>query len=140
MATGTRQDDGTILPNELYTNTGKYLGAAERGLMVRHLLDIAGGSALTAPSNRDFENPETGDFLRKYMGTKPGVDGLYRTRLFHAIRDMTVSAHGGRLAIGGLQGAGGLYAGRIVTRGRYDMNRAKTLALQAAGLATPDKS
>jgi 4-hydroxybutyryl-CoA dehydratase/vinylacetyl-CoA-Delta-isomerase len=136
-ATGAPQADGSILPNELYTNAGKYLAAAEHGLMVRHLLDIAGGSALTAPSNRDFENPDVGELLRKYMTGKPSIDGLERTRLFHAIRDVSVSAHGGRTSIGRLQGAGGLHAQRIVTRGRYDMTRAKRLAQEMAGLA-PD--
>ena len=140
LATGTRQDDGSILPNELYANAGKYLGAAETGLMIRHLLDIAGGSALTAPSNRDLESPDTGELLRKYMGTKPEIDGLYRTRLFHAIRDIAVSAHGGRLTIGRLQGAGGLYAQKIAARGRYDMNRAKKLALQLMDTADDGRS
>jgi 4-hydroxybutyryl-CoA dehydratase/vinylacetyl-CoA-Delta-isomerase len=137
MATGTISPDGSILPNELYTNAGKYLAAADHGLMVRHLVDIAGGSALTVPSSLDFDNPETGDLLRKYMAGGPGIDGMDRARLFHAIRDMTVSAQAGRTAIGRLQGGGGLYAQRVVTRGRYDMANAKRLAAQSAGLATP---
>jgi hypothetical protein len=33
-----------------------------------------------------------------------------------------------------LHGAGGLHAQRIVARRRYDMTRAKALALEAAGL------
>jgi 4-hydroxybutyryl-CoA dehydratase/vinylacetyl-CoA-Delta-isomerase len=134
MATGTVQDDGSVLPNELYANAGKYLAAADHSLMVRHLLDIAGGSALTAPSNRDFENPEVGELLRKYMTGKPSIDGLDRARLFHAIRDISVSSHGGAASVARLQGAGGLYAQRVVSRARYDMARAKRLARAAAGL------
>ncbi len=128
IATGTRQTDGTILPNELYTNAGKYLAAGERGLMVRHLLDIAGGSALTVPATADFEQPEIGELLRKYMTGAPTVDGLDRAALFRVIRDMAVSAHAGQTMMGRLQGGGGLHAQRIVTRGRYDMERAKDLA------------
>jgi 4-hydroxybutyryl-CoA dehydratase/vinylacetyl-CoA-Delta-isomerase len=128
------QADGSLLPDELYTNAGKYLAAAEHGLMVRHLLDIAGGSALTVPATSDFENAETGELLRKYMAGKAAVDGLDRAKLFHAIRDLSVSAHGGATTIGRLHGAGGLHAQRIVTRGRYDMDRAKGLARKAAGM------
>ena len=136
MANGQPQPNGAVLPNELYANAGKYLSAAEHGLMVRHLLDIAGGSALTAPSNADFENADTGGLLRKYMATKPDVDGLYRTQLFHAIRDLTVSAYAGYHASGQLLGGGGLNAQRVVMRGRYDFERAKQFARDSAGLGS----
>ncbi|MEM1435767.1 MAG: 4-hydroxyphenylacetate 3-hydroxylase N-terminal domain-containing protein, partial [Pseudomonadota bacterium] len=78
--------DGAAFPDELYTNVGKYHGAANYSLMVRHLHDIGGGSILTAPGMADLENEQTGHLIRKYMGTKQEVDGTYRTRLFHAIR------------------------------------------------------
>ena len=58
---------GAAFPNELYTNAGKYTGAANYNLMVRHLHDIAGGSIVTAPSMADLDNPETGPLVRKYM-------------------------------------------------------------------------
>jgi 4-hydroxybutyryl-CoA dehydratase/vinylacetyl-CoA-Delta-isomerase len=136
MSDGKVQPNGLVLPNEVYANAGKYVAAAEHGLMIRHLLDIAGGSALTAPSNADFENPETGDLLRKYMATKPEVDGLYRARLFHAVRDLTVSAYAGYHVSGQLLGGGGLNAQRVVMRGRYDLDRARQLAREQAGLET----
>ena len=136
MANGQVQPNGAVLPNELYANAGKYISAAEHGLMLRHLLDIAGGSALTAPSHADFENPDTGELLRKYMATKPEVDGLYRAQLFHAVRDLTVSAYAGYHAIGQLLGGGGLNAQRVVMRGRYDFERAKQFARESAGLGS----
>ena len=86
---------GAAFPDELYTNAGKYTGAANYNLMIRHLHDIAGGAILTAPSMSDLENPEVGHLARKYMSTGPDVDGEYRTRLFHAIRDLTADAYGG---------------------------------------------
>ncbi len=124
--------DGAAFPNELYTNVGKYHGAANYSLMVRHLHDIAGGSILTAPAMADLENEKTGHLIRKYMGTMQSVDGLYRTRLFHAIRDMTADAYGGWSAVTNIQAGGGLYAQRIVSRMHYDLDAAKRLALQSA--------
>ncbi len=44
-------------PDELYINAGKYHGAANYNMVVRHLHDIGGGSVLTAPSIADLENP-----------------------------------------------------------------------------------
>lgn len=126
--------DGAAFPNELYTNVGKYHGAANYSLMVRHLHDIAGGSVLTAPGIADLENEETGHLIRKYMSTKQEVDGTYRTRLFHAIRDTTADALGGWSAVTNIQAGGGLYAQRIVSRMHYDLEAAKRMALEFAGM------
>jgi 4-hydroxybutyryl-CoA dehydratase/vinylacetyl-CoA-Delta-isomerase len=125
---------GAAFPDELYTNAGKYTGAASYNLMVRHLHDIAGGSVVTAPSISDLDNEETGGLIRKYMSTGPGVDGEYRTRLFHLIRDLTADAYGGWQQVTTIQAGGGLYAQRIVTRKHYDLQGAKAKALALAGL------
>jgi len=130
--------EGAVFPDELYTNAGKYHGAANYNSMVRHLHDIAGGSVLTAPAISDLENSETGPLIRKYMATMDGVDGEYRTRLFHAIRDLTADAYGGWKAVTNIQAGGGLFAQRIVTRRHYDMDNAKRKALASAGLSEDD--
>jgi len=124
--------DGAAFPDELYTNAGKYHGAANWSMMVRHLHDIGGGAILTAPGIADLENQQVGHLARKYMGTMQSVDGLYRTRLFHAIRDLTADAYGGWNAVTNIQAGGGLYAQRIVSRLHYDMDHAKKVALQKA--------
>jgi 4-hydroxybutyryl-CoA dehydratase / vinylacetyl-CoA-Delta-isomerase len=129
---------GAAFPDELYTNAGKYTGAASYNEMVRHLHDIAGGAVVTAPSIADLENPDTGPLLKKYMSTGANVDGEYRTRLFHAIRDLTADSYGGWKAVTNIQAGGGLYAQRIVTRKHYDLDRAKAIALNAAGLGNGD--
>jgi 4-hydroxybutyryl-CoA dehydratase/vinylacetyl-CoA-Delta-isomerase len=126
--------DGAAFPDELYTNAGKYHGAANWSTMVRHLHDIGGGAILTAPGHADLENREVGHLARKYMSTMQSVDGLYRTRLFHAIRDLTADALGGWNAVTNIQAGGGLYAQRIVSRLHYDMNNAKRVALQTANM------
>jgi 4-hydroxybutyryl-CoA dehydratase/vinylacetyl-CoA-Delta-isomerase len=127
--------DGAAFPDELYTNAGKYHAAANYSHMVRHLHDIAGGSVLTAPSIADLENADVGPLVRKYMATSRDVDGEYRLRLFHAIRDLTADAYGGWRSVTNIQAGGGLYAQRIVTRKHYDLDGAKRRALAAAGLA-----
>ena len=121
-------EHGAAFPNELYTKAGKYHGAANFSLMVRHLHDIAGGSVLTAPSIADLENEEVGASLRKYLSTGREVDGEWRARLFHAIRDLTADAYGGWKHVTNIQAGGGLYAQRIVTRKHYDLDGARELA------------
>ena len=130
---------GAAFPNELYTNAGKYTGAAAYNLMVRHLHDIAGGAIVTAPSISDLENAEVGHLARKYMSTMNGVDGEYRTKLFHGIRDLTADSYGGWSQVTNIQAGGGLYAQRIVTRRHYDLEGAKRAALAIAGLTEDDQ-
>jgi 4-hydroxybutyryl-CoA dehydratase/vinylacetyl-CoA-Delta-isomerase len=130
--------DGEAFPDELFTNAGKYHGAANYNQIVRHLHDISGGSVVTAPSVADMENNEVGALVRKYMAGAEGADGEYRMRLFHAIRDLTADSYGGWKFVTNLQAGGGLYAQRIVTRKHYDLDGAKRKALRAAGLADGD--
>ncbi len=126
--------EGAAFPNELFTNAGKFHAAANYNLMVRHLHDIAGGAVLTAPVPADFENPEVGHLASKYMSTSESIDGEYRSRLMHTIRDLTADAYGGWKFVTNLQAGGGLYAQRIVTRKHYDLEGAKRKALALTGL------
>lgn len=130
--------DGAAFPDELYINAGKFHGAANYNMMVRHLHDIAGGAVLTAPVPADFENADIGGLARKYMSTGHDIDGEYRARLMHTIRDVTADAYGGWKFVTNLQAGGGLYAQRIVTRRHYDMDKAKRGALELAGLGEED--
>lgn len=127
--------DGFYYPDDMFTNVTKYHGAANFNAMVRHLHDIAGGAVVTAPSMSDFDNPELRPLLDKYMGTGPEFPGEYRTKLFHAIRDTTADGLGGWHQVTNLQSGGGLFAQRLVTRKNYDIERARALALKAAGLS-----
>jgi 4-hydroxybutyryl-CoA dehydratase/vinylacetyl-CoA-Delta-isomerase len=120
--------NGAAFPDELFTNAGKYHAAANYSVMVRHLHDIAGGAVLTAPSVADIENPEVGPLLLKYMKTMDDVDGEWRVRLFHTIRDTTADAYGGWKQVTNIQAGGGLYAQRIVTRKHYNLEDAKDRA------------
>jgi len=126
--------EGLAVPDECFTNAAKFYGAANFAVMVRHLHDIAGGSVVTAPSMADFDNPETGPLVEKYMATGNGVTGRYRTALMHAIRDLTADTWGGHNAVIQLQAGGGLHAQRLVTRKHYDLAAAKQRALQRTRL------
>jgi 4-hydroxybutyryl-CoA dehydratase/vinylacetyl-CoA-Delta-isomerase len=129
--------EGFATPNELYTNVAKYYGSLHRDRMLTYIHDIAGGAILTAPMPGDLANPETRAHVDKYMATRPGVDGAYRTRLFHAARDLTVSSAAGHHQVAMIMSGGGLFAQKLVATMHYDLDRARGLALRAAGLASP---
>lgn len=135
IANAEPSPQGWYFPSELYTNAAKHYAAAEYSHMVRNLQDIGGGSIVTAPSLRDLDNDEIGPAIRKYMRTKEDISGEDRLRLFHAIRDFTADAYGGWQLVTMLQSGGGLYAQRLVARKHYNMDRAKELARDLAGLS-----
>ena len=127
--------EGYFYPDELYTNAAKYTGARDYSVMIRHLLDISGGSVSTVPSMADFDHPDIGDGLRKYMSTSKDVDGEFGARLFATVRNLTADDYGGWRLVALLQSGGGLFAQRIVARGKYDfLARARAKALETAGL------
>jgi 4-hydroxybutyryl-CoA dehydratase/vinylacetyl-CoA-Delta-isomerase len=105
--------------------------------MMMYVQDIAGGAIVTAPMPGDLDNAETRGYVDKYMRTRSQVAGEYRTRLFHAARDLTVSAGAGHWQVVALMGGGGLYAQKLVATVHYDMERAKRLALRLASLEEP---
>lgn len=138
LANAEASPDGFYFPSELYTNAARYHAAAGFAGAVQKLLDIAGGSVATVPSMRDLDNPEVGPLVEKYMATSRSVSGVYRMKLFHAIRDLTADKYGGWWQVVNLHSGGGLFAQRLITRKHYDMERAVQLARRAAGIADDD--
>ena len=130
-----RHAGGLLLPGRYVHQRGQVPRRGQLRRMVRHLHDIAGGAVVTAPSIADFDHPDLRPLLEKYMGTGPDMSGEYRSRLFHAIRDLTADAYGGWHHVTNLQSGGGLFAQRLVTRKHYNLERARAMALKAAGLS-----
>lgn len=131
--------EGWAFPSELYTNAAKHYAAAEFNQMLAYLHDIAGGAVLTAPSPSDLASEDIGPYVEKYMRTMDGVDADYRMRLFHTIRDYTADTYGGWQLVTWPHSGGGLYAQRLVTAKHYDVDHAKRLALEIAGLQDGDR-
>jgi 4-hydroxybutyryl-CoA dehydratase/vinylacetyl-CoA-Delta-isomerase len=126
--------EGYVSPSELYTNAGKFHAAEHFHAIIRDLHDIAGGAVVTVPSLRDLRSSEVGPHVAKYLRTMAEVDAEYRMRLFHGIRDYTADAYAGWLSFTVLLGGGGLHAQRAVAMKHYDVDRAKQLALEIAGI------
>ncbi len=129
-----RAASGMVFPNTLAINAAKYYYAANYHQTVRHLHDLGGGLVLTLPGEADLRNPASGQYIRKYLHTKPGVDVETRMRVYNLIRDLTADAYGGWQFVVALQAGGGLLAQRVMMNRTYDMAKAKARALAAAGL------
>jgi 4-hydroxybutyryl-CoA dehydratase/vinylacetyl-CoA-Delta-isomerase len=79
---------GIPIPNPVLTNMAKYHFATNFHTCLKLVQDIAGGLLVTAPTFKDYESPEIGDYLKKYLGGSSGVTAEMRLRMFQLLRRM----------------------------------------------------
>lgn len=129
-------ESGMVYPNDLNVNVGKYYGASNYHSMVRHLHDLCGGQVITQPVEADYRNPAITPYFEKYFHTREGVAVEDRMKLYNLLRDLTADTYGGWEFVTTLQAGGGLTAQKIVTYRGYDLEGARTLAKEHAGIPT----
>lgn len=127
-------ENGIAMPNPVYTNIGKHHFASHFHEAAALVQDIAGGLAITAPTERDWNNPEIRPYIKKYLAGKKDVPTEYRLRLFKLIQDMTASDLGGYNYVTSLHGEGSMAAQLITTYRDYNLERCKKLVKAAMGI------
>ncbi len=134
-----------VAPDDSYLYATKSYGGQLYSEMTHRLHDVAGGLVITCPTIADLDNPETGDYLRKYMRTMEGVSGEDRMRIFHIIRDLTADTYGGWDKVTNQVVGGGMHFQQMATLDTFDMaparKRARTPRLaspRADDATTPD--
>lgn len=100
--------------------------------------DLAGGLVVTLPSEKDLDDPELGELLRKYLRGRDEVRTEDRMRLLRLIENMTM----GRNAVGylteSMHGAGSPQAQRIQIGRQMELDAKKTFARRLAGIEDAD--
>lgn len=117
-------------PNPVYANAAKFMYAEHFHQAVKYVQDIAGGIVATLPSFKDFENPETHDYLDKYLAGKAGVPTEHRIRAIELVQRLSGSRH----EVTTIHAEGSLQMQFIATYFSYDWERAKNSAKVAAGI------
>ena len=102
--------------------------------LARLAQDIAGGLVVTLPSEKEFNSPETGPILKKFLKGRKGVSTENRIRVLRLIENMTL----GRNAVGylteSMHGAGSPQAQRIQIARQMQLGYKKKLAKRLAGV------
>ena len=124
-------DHGVAVPNIILTNLAKYHFANNYHQAVAWVQDIAGGLVVTGPSEEDLENPETREYIERFLGGKKGVSTQERLRAFNLVRDLTASTFGGYNELLAIHAEGSLEAQKITIFRDYDVERCKQLAKEA---------
>lgn len=125
---------GNYLCDSMLSNVCKHNVTRFPYELSRLAQDLAGGLMVTMPSDKDFQNPETGPLLEKYLKAKPGVPVEKRRRALRLIENMTL----GRNAVGylteSMHGAGSPQAQRIQMARLANLEEKKRLAQRLAGI------
>lgn len=94
--------------------------------------DIAGGLMVTLPSWHDFDNPETGELLRKFI--RAVGDPEERRRIMRLMECMTIGRNAVSYLSESMHGAGSPQAQRVLIARLLNLDKKKKLAKRLAGI------
>ncbi len=119
---------GFYFPDDMFGNIAKLNVAHGFWDLMELAGDIGGGMAVTMPSERELKNPETGEYIRKYLKAK--VPAEKRMRITKFLQNWTAGLHG----VGTWHGAGSTVTQRIAIGRLADLEAKKRMAQKLAGL------
>ena len=131
---GYKTPSGAYVPNPLLANITKLNMTRFPYEWSRLAQDIAGGLVITAPSEKDYRNPEIGSLIEKYLKGVAEVPTEYRIRMFRLIENLAIGAQ----LPESMHGAGSPQAQKIMIWRRGNIEMKKDLAKIAAGIK-PDE-
>ena len=126
-----RHASGYQIPDPVLTNAGKNICMEGHYLAARHLLEIAGGSPMTAPYVEDIMNPELRPYIEKYYRGADPHGAIERLRVMKLIRDLVASEYGGYWYTEIIHGSGSPAAEKIQMYREHDLDYCKELAQNA---------
>jgi 4-hydroxybutyryl-CoA dehydratase/vinylacetyl-CoA-Delta-isomerase len=129
---GIRLKSGNYLIDLLLANVCKQNVTRFPYEIARLAQDLAGGLMVTQPSEADYRNPETHDYIEKYLKAVESVPTEDRMRILRLIENMTM----GTAAVGylpeSMHGAGSPQAQRIMIARQSNLEAKKDLAKHIA--------
>jgi len=135
---GWHHPSGVYFPNFLAANVGKYQSCSKISDEYAALQDIAGGLSVTAPTEKDWLNPELRPLLERYLQGKQGVPTEERFRMLKMVEDLTCSEFGGWFMGLSINAAGSPQAERVDVLRLYDVERSKKMARKMAEIVEKD--
>jgi 4-hydroxybutyryl-CoA dehydratase/vinylacetyl-CoA-Delta-isomerase len=128
---GRASPSGIYTVDSLLANTSKLHEGRVCYEICRLLLDIAGGLVGTMPSEKDFQNPEIGGLLSKYLKGAASIPTEHRVRLFRLIEKLTFES---RDLVSDVHGGGSPQAHRMTILRDTDLRQKRRLARVLAGI------
>ncbi len=106
-------ESGAILPNEVFTNMGKYMATDNFPNAVSILQDMAGNLPVNLPYEGVLKDKKYGENVKKLFKRKKGITPEEHFKLNEFIRVMVASTEGGLLQFGSKHGGGNKEAEKV---------------------------
>jgi 4-hydroxybutyryl-CoA dehydratase/vinylacetyl-CoA-Delta-isomerase len=133
-AEGYKTACGTYMVDMLLANCTKLNVTRFPYEIARIAEDIAGGILVTLPSQKDFDHPEAGKWMKKFFQGANGVTAENRMRILRFLECMTFGTGAVGYRTESLHGAGSPQAQRVQI-GRYgNIEKKKALAKTLSGV------
>ena len=126
---GKKEPSGTFFIDPVLANASKIHEGKEMAEATRLMIDIAGGFVADLPSDRDFENPEIGGLLKKYLKGATGVPGEKRIKMLRLVEKMAMESAD---TISDIHGGGSPAAHRLTIYRESDIDYKKNCAKRLA--------
>tara|TARA_B100000929_G_scaffold262730_1_gene228237 strand:- start:669 stop:1397 length:729 start_codon:yes stop_codon:yes gene_type:complete len=131
---GKETKSGAYLNDDLLANVCKQHVTKFTYEIGRIAQDLAGGLVASMPSEKDFNNPETGPLLKKYLKGINEIDTEDRMRVLRLIENMTLGRNAVAYLTESLHGAGSPQAQRVQISRKVDIEQKKLFAKKLAGI------
>ncbi len=117
----------------LLSNVSKLYEGKELHEVLRMMIEIAGGGTTDLPSDRDFNNPDIGPMLTKYLKGAADVPTEHRVRILRLVEKLAFES---RDVVSNIHGAGSPETHRMTVLRSADLERKKKFAKDIAGIRT----
>ncbi|MFC1967320.1 4-hydroxyphenylacetate 3-hydroxylase family protein [Chloroflexota bacterium] len=131
---GHCEPSGTYLVDMLLANVSKLNVTRFPYQMARFAQEIAGGSIVTMPSEKDFRDPEIGKYVGKYLKGVDGVSTEDRMRVMRLIENITLGLGAVCYLTESMHGAGSPQAQKIMIGREANIDGMKNAAKKLAGI------
>jgi len=128
---GQKQPSGTYHIDTVLANASKLHEGKELSEAIRLMIDISGGFVADLPSDRDFQNPEVGELLKKYLKGAEGVPVENRVRMYRLVEKLALESAD---TISDIHGGGSPEAHRVTILRETDLEKRKRFAKRLAGI------
>lgn len=131
---GKPTSSGTYLIDLLLANVCKLNVTRFPYEIARLAEDLAGGLMVTAPSEFDLRNPDTGPFIQKYLRGISGISAECRLRMLRLVENITIGAAAVAYRTESMHGAGSPQAMKVMITRQARLEEKKQMARDLAGV------
>ena len=124
-------ESGIFMVDPVLSNTSKLYEGKDLHEVIRMMVEIAGGMVADIPSEDDFQNPEIGPLLTKYLKGAPSFSTEDRVRMFRLIEKLAFES---RDIVSNIHGAGSPETHRMTILRHSGLESKKNLAKHLAGI------